>query len=1275
MKNLFILSLILIAPLLCHSQQSTVIISEVLYDTPLNEATGSENAHDGEFVSLYNYGDQPVDISGWRIEATSINTATSPSYSCFFPEETFLFPHRLAIMCFCAEGSTFRVDSFYNSFIPANTLHAGFYQNSMILPNKRTHLKIYDTNDYIQDEMIYDGDDSAPSGELLLRAKNGQNLTRAGNLSASLQRKNISIGSEDQHVFHRADYSSGTKSYVRFFSFNIDSTLSLTTEQGMQKVRGTNNSGGDVTIHETEPNSVLELFPPSPDAASLGKYGDHPVSLSTGLVDISIPLFEIGTKRIKLPINISYHSSGIKVDEVASSVGLGWSLNAGGCIAVTVRSTPDNAYSNYNWQLTADSLYKISNETNRNKFIFEQIEIGKDYLLIGPCMDNKESDIYSYNFNGYSGQFYYNNKGEIVKLNQDGLKIEYDGGYVITTQDGIQYLFYGFIEQSKIIRASSSTTYSCNNGVTNYSAYYLKKIKDLTTNDTITFHYKDMGESITNYPLFNGMQKVKQFIDGVFGDPYSDIPQVDFTSIKTSNIYALEEIVFPGGRLKITNVENAGKEERDARLFYVSDIKLYSNNNTSDAVKTVKFNHDYFISSEGNDYKKSHRLRLDGVTINGDQNYQFKYNEKRLPAYFDSANRQAYLDNPSPNNNFSQDEWGYYNGAKNRTLFMNYADILPAGNNYGDDGDNGNGNGGNIGGRKIGWAWTFGSTATLPMGPVNAPAYPGSSGSSSTSELNYYQADRSPNEMFMKACSLEEITYPTGGKTRFEFEGNKYGNTVVGGLRIKSIINYIDGKPIKKIYYDYSSGIMPPLYESYRGWEYEQVYGFTLYCFSGDEIVSGATCCPVLRSLHCYNTSPLIPNRYSNGNVVYYETVIETVCDGDSIPQERNIYTYDIGDGEEDMDETYSGIYSGYPVARTYNMGNLLKLEHKIYNANTNKFDPRRKITNTYTTYGKKKEIVGTIIRPEVMFFNQDCSRDYFIDQHRYECLDIKAESGINKITKTVTTDYLDDNSTQTNEVNYVYDNNHYLLREEARTSSDGKTIVTKRTYPSDYYVYPYTTMSTKNMFNFPVETVTTVNNDVTQAFVTEYGKVCLCYNPNSDDVICPLRRSSLNINNPIPVSSYIDFNGSSLDNRCEEDESYRYYCNGNIQEIVNPKTGITTIVIWSYNNKYPIAEIVNASFSNVEAIVKSKFSVANLDVLSSSPAPNAELLRNGTLQNALPDAMVTTYTYKPLVGMTSKTDPHGETIYYEYDSAGRLSKIKDKDNKTIEEYEYHYKP
>ncbi len=47
-----------------------------------------------------------------------------------------------------------------------------------------------------------------------------------------------------------------------------------------------------------------KIVPPSPDAAALGKYGQIPVDKSTGIPDISVPIYEI-TKK---PLDLAYRS-------------------------------------------------------------------------------------------------------------------------------------------------------------------------------------------------------------------------------------------------------------------------------------------------------------------------------------------------------------------------------------------------------------------------------------------------------------------------------------------------------------------------------------------------------------------------------------------------------------------------------------------------------------------------------------------------------------------------------------------------------------------------------------------------------------------------------------------------------------------------------------------------------------------------------------------------------------------------------------------------------
>ncbi|WP_374670182.1 RHS repeat domain-containing protein [Flavobacterium sp. NRK F7] len=53
---------------------------------------------------------------------------------------------------------------------------------------------------------------------------------------------------------------------------------------------------------------------------------------------------------------------------------------------------------------------------------------------------------------------------------------------------------------------------------------------------------------------------------------------------------------------------------------------------------------------------------------------------------------------------------------------------------------------------------------------------------------------------------------------------------------------------------------------------------------------------------------------------------------------------------------------------------------------------------------------------------------------------------------------------------------------------------------------------------------------------------------------------------------------------------------------------------------------------------------------------------------------MVTTYTYKPSVGVSTITDPKGNRISYHYDGFNRLEFVKDKDGNILSENKYHYK-
>ncbi|MBC9930407.1 hypothetical protein [Chitinophaga qingshengii] len=147
-------------------------------------------------------------------------------------------------------------------------------------------------------------------------------------------------------------------------------------------------------VNETQVNSYA--VPPPPNAAALARYGEIPVSQYTGIPSIEIPLFTAGSGQLKIPLSLSYHAGGIRVDEMASRTGLGWTLNAGGCVTRTVRGIPDEDGLGYN------NIQKVGKPLTN----YGATDFGDSYLRrITGGLEDGEADLYYFNFNGRSGRY------------------------------------------------------------------------------------------------------------------------------------------------------------------------------------------------------------------------------------------------------------------------------------------------------------------------------------------------------------------------------------------------------------------------------------------------------------------------------------------------------------------------------------------------------------------------------------------------------------------------------------------------------------------------------------------------------------------------------------------------------------------------------------------------------------------------------------------------------------------------------------------------------
>jgi len=258
--------------------------------------------------------------------------------------------------------------------------------------------------------------------------------------------------------------------------------------------------------------------------------------------------------------------------------------------------------------------------------------------------------------------------------------------------------------------------------------------------------------------------------------------------------------------------------------------------------------------------------------------------------------------------------------------------------------------------------------------------------------------------------------------------------------------------------------------------------------------------------------------------------------------------------------------------------------------------------------------------------------------------IDIKNKKSIN---------YFSNDKTLENNVTYNYDTDNGNILEIIKTGSNLDQYKTA-------YVYPHGSddgdlldvLWSKNMISEPYIIRNLVNNEVKLTTKKSF-----------------LLQNSLNF----PLLSEVRTSKTDYSESAESPQiQIKKYNSKDMPSEILTKEGLSVVYLYGYDKTAVVAKIENMLYSSIPPSL-----ISNIEVASSSSGSETALLSALAalrIDPALSGAMVTTYTYVPLVGLSTITDPKGDRMTYTYDSVGRLEFVKDKLGNILSENQYNYK-
>lgn len=1041
----------------------------------------------------------------------------------------------------------------------------------------------------------------------------------------------------------------------------------------------------------------------TPTVSSMFQPIDCPVSYFNGTAEISIPLCDVEAAGIKLPISLSYASTGLKPSQEASWVGLGWNLSLNMSISRTIKCI-DDFFEDDHWVGAKQFSYGYYNMPDApfSQFFdnhFDEVMVSdvpgmhvlSSYII--PLLNRDiEPDIFYYSlFNG-GGKFVFNNdtimhrhdvlmtdkqrnmQVKVLELTDDFVTKHY---FQLIDNDGTVYEFkkmeheYDYSGDPAIDgRIDFGISYNTTDYKSSFtSSWFLTKIKTIQK-DSIEFIYEDefyYTPTLTTCTKYNEVKFLDHTVMGEFihdsrilGEktryPWhkslfktAHLKQIRWKHGKIDFITSPRDDVFPG----------YGYSSEIGHAPYKLD-RIVTYNSMNEIVNDFQFCYSYF-SANGNDTYLTRRLRLDRIIDNIAPNHDFSIN------YYDG-------DFPSKETN-AKDYWGYYNGISHSNDYY-YGGLCHLNNKLYSGID------------------AKSKLETTKLGQIRSITYPTGESETFDYELNEFMMDScySTGGEFVGSHELYAVNYGSFVESnkslsvsasmklecigQFQYVSNttqQYTNTDL----LLEVIDENTGQSMSGSQIYSTFGEHTPSYlkiersftlpqGNYRIVTHAPRYGWTGQW-----------------SIKCYNNTPVvnhkIPTHQSGAGLR-----IKSIVTGDK----KREFSYPIGTLIIPPITNYNIAYS------SHRNGEWSPTSTIYYVQNSEPTRPLASLSNSYVVgYGAVSE------------HNKDCTTTY------------------NYGTIIPEQTMISDNYTETCP---VFSNG--LLREKIILSKDSVVMSQEsieygaqtstninaaamasnghyehfRDFNIDWF---YPTSRNTMVDNCSVSEYYTYNNDlmiksVNRASSGSNSTDSVSYSYEGSDSIS-LEMKNRNIIVPTESSKYINGNLASktkmtysafgpmilpgkIENYDIDRNTYvgnttydRYDSHGNLLQMTHDGTPVS--YIWSYNYKYPIAEISNLTYTEVENFVGSTnlTSIANANEPSAAQWNLVKNLQNSLWEHSLCSSM-TIYIYKPLVGITSQIAPNGLVTCYEYDASGRLvrSYIKTATGtaQDLNKYYYNYK-